>query len=83
MDWIKADDRGSTFPIFILHAFHTDPRLQNRLRLSTVRSDCFRAHVLPPTPAWEVDWLLKFVENDVVVELEESPEDEEEEEDRD
>ena len=52
-------------------------------RLSAVRSDCFRAHVLPPTPAWEVDWLLKFVENDVVVELEESPEDEEEEEDRD
>ena len=37
-----------------------------------------------PTPAWEVDWLLTFVEDDVVVELEESLEDEEgEEEDQD
>ena len=48
-------------------------------RLVAVRADCFRAHVRAPTPRWEVDWLLKFVEHDVVVELEESLEEEEEE----
>ena len=52
-------------------------------RLNTVGSDCFQARVLPPTPAWEVDWFLKFVEDDMVVELEESLEEEEEEEDQD
>ena len=60
-----------------------DHILLERTRLSTIRSDCFRARVPPPTPAWEVDWLLKFVKDDMVVELEESLEEEEEEEDQD
>ena len=44
-------------------------------RLSTLRSDCFRSWVPSPSPRWEVDWIVKFVEDDRVLSLEEDHED--------
>ena len=39
-------------------------------RLNLLRSDCFRSWGISPTPEWEVDWILKFLQDQRVEHLE-------------
>ena len=41
-------------------------------KLNVLRAECFRTWDTGPNPHWEVDWILKFLEDGVVEHLEES-----------
>ena len=48
------------------HLLHECPRL------ASLGSQCFKTWEPSPNPRWEIDWVTKFVEDDLVMPLEES-----------